>query len=396
MDLLQRITSPMQALLLDSRDVPQWRSAVVAIVASLFAHLLLLLIFAIALGWLPSVGIDFAKAKAEPQGLEMTIVSLPASEPEMLTPEQLKARAERPNIDSTGLAKSEEAPKEAIFESDQNMKAASDKPPTGDAPLPSQEGRDLPFMNFKDQDVRLGSTKAPPSPSAPPVPTKPLFQPKPVAPDQTNPAKSIPEPATALATPPPVPQVAKASDREIAIAEKAQPAPPKLRTRALPGNVQPRALPESAPVPPKTQPMEMAKLTTPALRVPVESGFQEQQTKTRVDGAISNRGKIAVDAVRTPLSTYRRQVKTAIASRWYFYVKNHPDRFTLGSARFSYSITAGGKIVSLKLLENTSNDAFAIMCERCVREAEIGPPPEEAQAAMVQGLLADEATFILY
>ena len=66
-------------------------------------------------------------------------------------------------IDSTGLAKSDEAPKDPLFESDQNMKAASEKPAAGEAPLPSQDGKNLPFTAFTNQDVILGSPTVPPS-----------------------------------------------------------------------------------------------------------------------------------------------------------------------------------------------------------------------------------------
>jgi hypothetical protein len=422
MPLLQRITTPIVALLPDLNNVPQQRQAVGAIVASLVLHLILLLLFAGLVGLFPAVEVEFKKNGPELQPLELEIVSLPKPEtaPELLTPEELQARAAKMEIDSTGLAKSDEAPKDSVFESDQNMKAASEKPASGDAPLPSQDGKNLPFTAFANQDVVLGSPRIPPTapqeaePTKPTPPSpslsKPLFQPKPIPPDQVNaktadqmaptpadPAEAKPDanPAIAKATPPPVPEVLKPNDSQIALAEKVTQKPPAPATRLLPAQVQPRPIPE--PVKPKDR-QEMAKLITPPPRpVPVpQSGFQPQLEKTRIDGAISNRGKAAVDAVKTPLAVYKKQVNAAIGSRWYFYVQQRRDLIALGSARMTYRITPQGKITDVKVAENTSNEVFALICEQSIREAEIGPPPEEATPSMIDGRLEGELTFTYY
>jgi hypothetical protein len=393
MALLQRITTPIAGLLPDLTNVPPERQVVGGIIASVVVHFFLLLFFVAGARLLPESSVSFAKPRADLQPLEVVIMSMPEpdSTPEVLTPEQLQARAQRQNIDSTGLAKANEAPKEALFESDQDMQAASEKLASGDAPLPSQEGRELPFTGFSNQQAALGAG-AIPAPTVPPQPVQPLVQPQPAQPQASGAEPS--EAAADPAKPQPAPEVLRPDETQIAVAQKIIEAPVRPRARPRAGAVEPRPLPDA---PPKDR-MELAKLTTPAPRplVPSESAFQPHDEKTRVDGAITNRGRPAVDAVRTPLSVYRRQVKAAIASRWYYYVKNHPDRYTLGMAAFSYSITKAGKIVNLRRLENTSNSAFAIMCEQCIREAEIGPPPDEAQSAMVNGLLADEASFILY
>jgi len=197
-------------------------------------------------------------------------------------------------------------------------------------------------------------------------------------------------------TPPPVPDVIKPNDNQIAIAEKVVEKPPGPVTRLLPAQVQPRPIPE--PAKPKQEPQDMAKLITPPPRpVPVpQTGFQPQLEKTRIEGSISNRGKAAVDALKTPLAVYKKQVNAAIGSRWYFYVQQRRDLISLGSAKMSYRITPQGKITDVKVVENTSNEVFAMICERSIREAEIGPPPEEATPAMIGGRLEGELTFTYY
>jgi len=402
MPLLQRFTTPIAALLPDLNNVPQQRQAVGAIVASLVVHLILLLLFVVAAGFFPELSVEFKKGKPELQPLELEIVSMPTPEsmPELITPEELKARAERMEIDSTGLAKADEAPKEALFESDQDMKAASEKPPTGDAPLPSQDGRILPFTAFKTQDVVLGSPTLPPSTPQEPAPSnpaattpslsKPLFQPKPIPPDQLDSQTAKAEQSPPKATPPPAMEVIKPNNDQIAIAEKVVPKPRAPSPRLAPAQMQPRPIPEPA--------KDLAKLITPQPRpVPVpQPGFQPQLEKTKIEGSISNRGKAAVDAVKTPLAVYKKQVNAAIGSRWYFYVQQRRDLISLGSAKVAYRITPQGKITDIKVVENTSNEVFALICEQSIREAEIGPPPDEATPVMIDGRLEGELTFTYY
>ena len=55
-----------------------------------------------------------------------------------------------------------------------------------------------------------------------------------------------------------------------------------------------------------------------------------------------------------------------------------------------------GKITDVKVVENTSNDVFGMICEQSIREAEIGPPPEEATPAMIDGRLEGDLTFTYY
>jgi outer membrane biosynthesis protein TonB len=400
MPALSRITTPLKALLPDLTDVPQSRQTVGAIVASLVVHLLLFLFFMAASGFLPEVKVDFRK-NAAPQPLEM-VIEMPESSPEVMTPEELKARAERETIDSTGLAKSEEKPKDPLFESDLDMKAASQKAASGDAPLPSMDGKSLPFTNFTTQDVILGNPANPPTPPTPAPKPEPRasVQPKPLA---EQPPEAPPEPMEEKKKPEPLPEVVKPDENQIALSEKTT----EPITHVIPSEKKSKVKPTPAPLKDsKKDRQEMAKLTTPVPRTdpqpevkplpPSEAGFQPEQERTKIEGAISNRGPAAVDAVRTPLAVYRKQVNAAIASRWYYYVKAKADVITLGQTKLSYSITQDGRIVKIRVLENTSNEAFALICEQSISEAEIGPPPPEAQTVMIDGRLEGDLTFTYY
>src|SRR5271155_4254434 len=58
-------------------------------------------------------------------------------------------------IDSDGLAKADTTPVQPLFESDINSRAASRLPPSGLAPLPSQEGKERLFPHFETKKSSL-------------------------------------------------------------------------------------------------------------------------------------------------------------------------------------------------------------------------------------------------
>ena len=113
------------------------------------------------------------------------------------------------------------------------------------------------------------------------------------------------------------------------------------------------------------------------------------KARARVTAGLAN----AVDAVKTPMGVYLKQVKAAIASRWYFYMKQRRDLYATGSAKVSFTITRDGRIRDVRLVHNTSNSAFGMMCEQSVTEAEIAAPPEEAMPVMPDGKLEHDFTF---
>jgi len=288
-----------------------------------------------------------------------------------------------------------------IFQSDENMQAASELPATGDIPLPSQQGRDRPFNAFNTQKSLLGAATAepfspavdtsPPQPQAPPAQNDPKkaqdSTPAPPAPAATPLPKTVEKQELAAATPPPLKTVNKPKEDEIALAAKAG-APPPPVSKIVP----------STP-PPAARPVEQqAMLTTPAPRpkTAAKSGYQPEQEENRIEGSISNRGKKSVDAVATPLAKYRKQVNDAIGSRWYYYIKPRMDLIAAGSVRISFAIDEQGHISGITIDSNTSNKSFADVCERAVRDAEIQPPPADAVTPLKDGRLECSLTFTFY
>jgi hypothetical protein len=365
-DTIYRLTAPILDRIPDISHQPKSRQVSIGLLASLLFHLLLLG-GAVTVGMvLPEHGLlNFKKPKPKLEEIEITVIP-PAQEEARLVPLE-EIEHPKPFIDSRGLASSEQAPEKTVFESDVNMKAASELPATGDLPLPSQAGRNEPeFPAFQDQKMSLGKTAAPfsrespaPTPPVPPAEAAP-----PAEPAKSPPTPPTPEPTTAMEKSPPTPlkEVTKPAEDEIALAAKEAnpvappPAPARPRMRA------------TAPV---------AMLATPVPQERIKAGYSPLQEKTRIEGNISNRGRNAVDAAGTPLGRYKKAVYDAVGSRWYHYTEMRTSVIAPGSIRVSFSIDSKGRAVDVKSEGNTSNSSFAAVCEQAVREAEIAPPPSD-------------------
>ena len=385
---IDRFTAPLFAWIPDISAVPVRRQVTIGIVASVVLHLLAFLAMALLAGVVRKP-VDLAPAKPQPEELEFRII--PPEEPKILP---APVAPEKQFIDSRGLAESKPA-ENAIFETDKDMTAASEKAASGDVPLPSQDGRGKFDNVFDSKKSSVGPVKEPPAPlleiaSAPPTP-----------PAMEMPAQEKSTPAPPAATPPPktdaasvakatlekLREVEKKRDDEIALAAKQLPPLPTAVTKLE----KPEIL-RAIPVQPA--PQQMAKLTTPA--PPSKPGYQPEREKSKVEGSITNRGKNAVDAVATPLGKYKAQVYNAIGSRWLYYVKGQMDVLAIGTAKVSFYVTRAGKVQDIHLDGNTANASFAEVCERAIREAEISQPPAGSLDQMRDGRLEYSITFTLY
>lgn len=410
---IHRFTAALTGWIPDISAIPMRRQIGIVTGVSILINIVVILIAALIFDK-PVKPLEFAKPKLRARGIDLTIIP-PEPEPEPLVPFTLAPTPEQPFIDSRGLNISQDAALNPIFQSDENMRAASELPASGDAPLPSQEGRSRPFNAFKTQKSFLGSTAAQPFPSAkdvPPLdPTVPSVPPPPVIAQTTPPP---PPPETIDKTPEKPPEKTEAADPPPPPIEPAK-TPPKPDDIAMTSKV-PTAITklEKAPAtPPPLRPAmtprpldeQQAMLTTPVPKPqppPRDSGYQPEQEQNRIEGNITNRGKKAVDSVATPLAKYRKQVNDAIGSRWYYYVKD-PQRMSLispGSARVSFFIDAEGRVMGIKLESNTSNESFAELCTSAVRDAREQIKdlklPVDATVPLKDGRLECSLTFTFY
>jgi len=232
---------------------------------------------------------------------------------------------------------SAQPPKEKTFESNANSIAASELPATGEAPLPSQTGKDRPFVDLETHPHSLQMDGAQPQPSVMP---------------QENPTPS--------AAPQPAPLTAA---EQFAL----------LTARPTPAEE------------PSTAPASM------------RSAYRALKDRTRVSGRITNRGISSVNALGTPLGRYQKIVTDSVGSRWYTYVDQKRDLINIGTLRLRFYVDRNGAVKNLKVTENSSNEAFANVCLQSVLEAQLPPIPEEIGNTLPpEGLEFEAFSFTIY
>jgi outer membrane biosynthesis protein TonB len=342
----------------------EWKRLWLAIVGSVFVHLLVA--FSLA---------AFGRASAplpEPEEapVQLTMVDLSSTPPPTLPTKPTYVETDPAN-------ESKEKPKEQTFESNANSIAKSNSPPTGDAPLPSQEGRDRPFLEMQTQRSSLpseglkGESKPQPTPPPQPTPTPaPVQTPKPKPSERPKPTP-LPEPS---ATPAP----------ELLALLSGTP-PPALRdTEEAEATPPPQVGPTVPPVTSRPRPESAA------------SAYQPEKQQTRVTGRLSDRGPSAVNAVATPLGRYQKAVSDAIGVLWYRYTKEKMDLISIGTAHIEGEVDAQGKVRNLRVVSNDANETFANICLQSFQEAQIPPIPPDLVATLPDGRLQLDFHFTTY
>jgi outer membrane biosynthesis protein TonB len=268
----------------------------------------------------------------EDKPVELTIVDVP--KPAVNVPKNPMF------METDPMKQTAEPPKEKTFESNANSVAASEIPATGGMPLPSQQGKERPMVDLETHDYSLSQKGAQPQPT--PVEAQPSPS---VAPSVAPKPTSTPLPnefAMLRATPTPV--------------------------------VQPSVAP-----PPQ----------------PPSSSYRAQKQQTRLSGAISNRGASSVNAVGTPLGRYQKLVNDSVGSHWYMYVRQRGDLVSIGTARLVFSVDRGGHVRNLKVLQNSSNEAFANVCLQSVQDISLPPIPSDVAEVLPPEGMDAEMTFTL-
>lgn len=417
MTFVQRYTAPLLARIPDVSDIPTGKLIGIGIGISLLLHLLAFLMIPLIGLLFKDKSVDFAKASLKPRNIELQII--PPDEEEKVQPFTLAPPPpERLFVDSRGLNIDKDPAEHPLFESDENMKAASELPATGDSLLPGQAGKDRPFNAFQTTRSLLGPMAQPFAPTPPtaqplPAPPPPSVQvaqqtpaetaqpdnapqdPTPPPPDAQKSEEKAPSTAKEKTKPTDLKAVEKMLDDEIALTKREL--KPKAVTQIQPSANTPSPVAHAATLRPLDE--QMAKLTTPAPPKPQpkhESGYQPEQEKNRIESSISNRGKSAVDSIATPMAKYRKMVNDAIGSRWYYYIHDRMDLIAFGSVSISFVIDAKGHVSGTRVEKNSSNQSLADVSIRAIRDAELGPPPSDPGSPISQAPLEWTLTFTYY
>jgi outer membrane biosynthesis protein TonB len=297
------------------------RTVLLALLAAILIHLLVAFFLA-AFG-----GVFSPTTPVEDKPSELTFMDLAPTAPKNSA------------FIETDESKKAPEPKEKTFESNANSIGASELAAAGELPLPSQAGKDRPFMDFETNPHTLETKGAQPQPSA-----APQENPNPSAAPQTQPAPITAAEQFAMLTQRPTPAV------------------------------EPSAASQQA-----------------------RSAYRPLRQRTHISGNISNRGSAAVNALGTPLGRYEKIVKDSVGSRWYAFVDQKRDLVTIGTLRLRFYVDRSGQVKNLKITENSSNETFANVCLQSVIEAHLPPIPEEiANTLPPEGLEVDGFSFTIF
>src|SRR5881394_650935 len=276
-----------------------------------------------------------------------------------------------PFIDTAEQTETKEEPKEKTFESNANSIAASELPALGIAPIPTQEGKELPTMDLTNRQHSLEREGAQPQPSSrpssPPVPSAtPRPTPQPTAAQSPT--------ATPASTPQPTPTPTPTPSADLLAMFRASP-PPTARTPGPENEIRPPSQKaSSAPVP----------------HPPASSAYRREQIQERMAGNISKRGVASVNAVGTPLGRYEKSVYDSIGKRWYALCDANRDRVDIGTVHVQFVVAPDGKINDIKVISGRTSESFANLCLQSIQEAKPGAIPEDVMAVLPpQGLPGD-------
>ena len=304
----------------------------------------------------------------EEKPVELTIVDIaPAASP-IIQPKDM------PFIDTPDAKATTEQPKEKAFESNANSVGASELPALGNAPIPTQEGKELPAHDLESHPYSLDQQGAPTQlnsrPSAVPTAT-PQATPKPTATETPAVTPSTPQPtSTPEATPRPT--------ADMLAMFRATP-PPTTQTPGQDNNTS-----------------TASRKTTPSPRPAPSTAYRREQIPKRIAGNISKRGVSSVDAVGTPLGRYEQSVYSAIGARWYKLCDENRDRVDIGTVSVQFMVAPDGKIGNIKVISGGTSASFTNLCLQSVQDAKPEPIPEDVTAVLPPEGLPGEVNFTGY
>ena len=277
-----------------------------------------------------------------------------------------------PFIDTTEQTETKEEPREKTFESNTNSIAASELPALGTAPIPTQEGKELPTMDLKNRQHSLDREGAQAQPVSRPAPA-------PTIPPQATPqpAPTLSPSATSSPTPQPTPTLTPTPTPtgDLLAMFRATP-PPTART---PG-------PEKEIRSPSPKP-------APASRPPASSAYRRGQIQERMAGNISKRGVSSVNAVGTPLGRYEKKIYDAIGKRWYALCDANRDRVDIGTVHVQFVVAPNGKINDIKVTSGGTSASFTNLCLQSIQEAKPEAIPEDVMDVLPPEGLPGEISF---
>jgi outer membrane biosynthesis protein TonB len=354
-------------------ELPRSVKILIALLAAVIFHLLFLLLLAWALPHWPKARMP---ARSAPFRLTITkatpapVVNGLASSDKPTPPPYIRTLDEQA---------SDKAPDQPAFQSDKNTLEAAELAATGDKPLPTMQGKDIPAFDFDTRPFRLDKVAADAATAAPASPT-----------DSKNPSKDKERNPTAHTTAPDSKTKPSAQPQPTAtppVGElatlKSQPSPtPAATPDEFPDVSQTPPPPEADPLA-RQSPVNPATPSTVTSRgLPKRPGYQPETIQTKMAGAISNRGRPSPGALGTPFGRYQKAISDAVGMRWYYYVAQQADLISVGTVKVHFVIAASGRVHDVKVVSGNANGVLADISEQAINEAEIPPIPPDVAATL--------------
>jgi len=309
-----------------------------AVFGSLVLHILIILTASkLALGRDTSLPV-----KKEETLPELTMLDAAPPEPQ---------KQERQYLRTNDDQKTDQKPADSMFESDKDTAAASEKPAEGNAPVPTQGGKETPDIGFKDEQYSLADKGSAFStdPARQAVPQQEQLK------EEKKEESKPEETPTPTPAPTPTPEVIP-SDEELAMLR------PTPTPRPTPSRQTVRPQRQSAP----------------------PTAYRQEQRVSRMQGNINNRGRSSIAAIGTPKGRFEKAVQDAVGSRWYYYVRERGDLINIGTVEIRFYVRPDGKVEDVHVVRNSSNETLASTSLQSIIEANIPPMPAELAPLLTQ------------
>ena len=343
-----------------------------AVAGSVAIHLAVLFAWALSVQWFPKAE---AAPSQPPEEIKLQVVEEKPEVPPQSEPTPTPPKPKLVFADTDELPEASQAPKDSAFQSARNTEAASELPASGDKPLPTQKGKQVPRFAFDTHPFTPGDegraagqnvpeNMPPPLPATAPPPPRPVATPPPVQ-----------------ATPTPAPTTA-ADPRDLAMVTPTS--IPSTPADAEPNPYDPSFRPPSTMTePPRPTP------------VPRRGGYRPLAERTDANGSIGKNGVSSVSSEGSPAGRYIASVKQAIDRRYRQYVDARADMITLGLVKIHFTVDRDGKVCTSHVVSNSANEALAAVSLRAVSEARIPPMPTEVVSTFDGGILDMSINFTL-
>jgi len=153
-----------------------------------------------------------------------------------------------------------------------------------------------------------------------------------------------------------------------------------------------------APVP-EGSPPSKAHSKTDSVAAKHETGNSSDSSPTITPAgraSITNHGVSSVPTTGTPLGRYQKMVYDAIGSKWYAYMADKANLVTVGTARISFWIDQNGRVKDPKVVQISSNEAFANICLQSILDIKLPPIPEDVASVLPPKGLEEEIAFTTF